>query len=316
MNFEIKKFNNEYNNLWDEFILNSNSPSFLYSRKYLAYHKNRFKDHSILIFNNDNLIAVFPAAISMVDKSQIISHPGLSYGGLVLKTKLFGITVFKLLEVIFMYFKSQGYKKINYYPIPFFYKKINYDDDIFFLISNFKAEVSSSNISSTIDLNSNIDISNRRKRALRKSYKNNLSICEDLNFLEIYWMLLTKNLRDRYKVDPVHSFAEISHLISLFPENIKFYSVFHNNNMISGTVLYLINNVVHTQYVASNSIGRDYFALDFLYNHLLDKYRSMEYRWFDFGKSNDIHYLNNSLYQFKNEFGAGSFTTNNYVVNL
>ena len=52
----------------------------------MEYHKDRFDDYSLMIFNvNNKLVAILPA--HKVD-SVLYSHQGLTYGGLVLSSKV------------------------------------------------------------------------------------------------------------------------------------------------------------------------------------------------------------------------------------
>jgi uncharacterized protein (DUF486 family) len=64
--------------------------------------EDRFQDYSLLIFEEDKLIAVLPA--NRVGET-VYSHQGLTYGGLVYKkqTKLISLMCFQL----FYYFKSK-----------------------------------------------------------------------------------------------------------------------------------------------------------------------------------------------------------------
>jgi hypothetical protein len=51
----------------------------LFHRDFMEYHSDRFQDYSLLIFEEDKLIAVLPA--NRVEDR--LSHQGLTYGGLV-----------------------------------------------------------------------------------------------------------------------------------------------------------------------------------------------------------------------------------------
>ena len=48
----------------------------------MDYHNDRFKDHSLMVFKDDKLIALLPANI--VDFN-LRSHQGLTYGGFLLQ---------------------------------------------------------------------------------------------------------------------------------------------------------------------------------------------------------------------------------------
>lgn len=317
MNFEIRRFSDNFSFEWDNFVIESNSPSFLFLRKYIEYHKDRYHDFSIMIFNENELIALLPSAISPDNEELIISHPGISYGGLITKKNKYGIFIRDILINIIDYYRAHNFKNFIYKPIPFFYKINKYDDETYFLLTYFNGEIFKTNLTSTIDLRLPILTSNRRRRSYKNSLKNNLSIEIKPKFLESYWELLTENLLTRYQVNPVHTYQEISYLISIFPDSIKPFFVLDNKkNLIAGTIIYLVNNVVHIQYVASNTEGRKLFALDFLFNQLFINFIENNYIWFDFGISDDNNGLNKSLYEFKSEFGANSYALNNLIISL
>ena len=49
----------------------------MFDRNYMDYHKDRFKDHSLLFYNDGKLIALLP--MSEHDE-MLVSHGGLTYG--------------------------------------------------------------------------------------------------------------------------------------------------------------------------------------------------------------------------------------------
>jgi hypothetical protein len=65
---------------WDTFVNAAKNATFLFSRDYMDYHSDRFADHSLMIFNDHALVAVLPANLNA--DGTLISHEGLTYGGL------------------------------------------------------------------------------------------------------------------------------------------------------------------------------------------------------------------------------------------
>src|SRR4249919_1536085 len=66
---------------WNAFIAASRNGTFLFDRGYMDYHRDRFPDHSVLVRDTGELLAVLPAHAS---DNRIASHDGLSFGGLVI----------------------------------------------------------------------------------------------------------------------------------------------------------------------------------------------------------------------------------------
>ena len=75
--------------------------------------------------------------------------------------------------------------------------------------------------------------------------------------------------------------------------------------MIAGAVVFVYNNVVHTQYLAANDIAREIGALDLCISEIISKYSSSK-QFLDFGISteNGGIVLNNGLISQKEGFGA------------
>ena len=70
----------------------------------MEYHKERFEDFSLLVFDKVKLVAVLPA--NRVD-NKVYSHQGLTYGGLVYASKL------KIEKISFCY--ENKFEKNNYW---------------------------------------------------------------------------------------------------------------------------------------------------------------------------------------------------------
>ena len=86
----IKKYNKSYEKKWDRFINDSNNGTVFQTRKFLNYHIHRqFNDHSLIIYKNKTIVALIPGAYIIKNKKKTFySHPGTSYGGLVIKSGL------------------------------------------------------------------------------------------------------------------------------------------------------------------------------------------------------------------------------------
>ena len=59
-----------------------------------------------------------------------------------------------------------------------------------------------------------------------------------------------------------------------------------DDKILAGVVVFVYENLVHTQYMASSDKGREIGALDLVISTLLDKYRENKL-YFDFGISTE-----------------------------
>lgn len=110
---------------------------------------------------------------------------------------------------------------------------------------------------------------------------------------------------------------ELSLLHSHFSDNIKLYIGKYNEEVIVGCVLFIYENLVHTQYLAANSIARKIGALDYVINHLIEQY-AVEKKWFDFGKSTEGNgtILNEGLIAQKEGFGGRTFVYQTWKIEI
>ena len=314
---KIVSFSDDVKKIWDEFVDNSINGTFLHTRKYINYHGDKYKDNSVLIYKKEKLIGLIPAAEDPQNKNNVVSHPGITYGGLIQKGKIKGEENIILFETLKNFYKKKGFKSFIYKVIPSFYNLIPNEDDIYSLF-RLKARIIKCDLSSTINLNKNFVQSKRRKRSLRNAYLNNLEIASGEKFINSFWEVLSENLLTKYGVKPVHTIEEIKFLLSLFPNNIECIVCLHQKQLIAGVLLFKNKNVIHTQYISSNDQGKSLNALDFIFDHLINRSKLENLDWFNFGISTENNglNLNNSLYKFKSEFGAGSSVYYTYHLNL
>ena len=127
---EIIKFSHSHNVLWDNIVEKSKNGVFLFYRKYLDYHKERFKDHSLMVSKNDKIIALFPAN---ENGDEILSHGGLTFGSLIMSYDLKAIEALEVFVLIKVYYKQLGFKKIIYKVIPSIFHKYPADEDVYAL---------------------------------------------------------------------------------------------------------------------------------------------------------------------------------------
>ena len=69
----------------------------------------------------------------------------------------------------------------------------------------------------------------------------------------------------------MHSCNEITFLANHFPEYIQLYVTKHEHVIIAGTLLFISEKVVHTQYIASNFFSKKNGGLDILFDYLMNQ---------------------------------------------
>ena len=116
---------------WDLFIHKSSQSTFLHSRLFLSYHRNRFEDHSVMILDQDDrLLGCMPAARDPKDSTQVVSHPGATFGGLIHQGELMGSMMLKALSQIRTHYQELGFRSWIYKPVPAVYHRQLCEDDL------------------------------------------------------------------------------------------------------------------------------------------------------------------------------------------
>ncbi|MCF0202635.1 MAG: GNAT family N-acetyltransferase [Bacteroidaceae bacterium] len=286
---------------WDAFVDNSKNGTFLFKRDYMDYHADRFADHSLMFYCDNRLCAIMPAN---TDAENVLhSHQGLTYGGLILSDRNTADEVCRIFRTLKDYAHAQGIPYIIYKCVPHIYHRQPSEEDLYALFREFDARLTARGISSTINLAEPIPWIRLRKRCLRKALESGVTVEESSDY-EAMWRIMTRNLKEKYGVAPVHSLAEITLLSNRFPNNIKLYLARRGDEILAGSVAYLTGRCVHVQYTHASPQGKESGAIDALYAHLTDKYASRPY--FDFGISTEQggRYLNPNLIFQKEGFGA------------
>jgi hypothetical protein len=310
MSVEIKKYTQEYFNDWNRFVEESKNGLFFFDRNFMEYHSDRFTDHSLLIFNNNKIIAVFPANES---GNEIVSHGGLTFGSLILSHYIKASEVLEIFNEIKKYYKALSFNEIIYKAVPHIFHKYPSEEDLYALFRN-EATLFRRDISSVIDLANPIRFSETKRQLVRKCEEKSIIVAENENFEE-YWALLSSVLQ-KFDAKPVHTVEEIRMLKKKFPDNIKLFEAKIENNLLAGIVLFDFGNVVHTQYMAASQEGRKLGALDFINHTLLQKFSDRKYYSFGISTEKQGQFLNEGLIQQKENMGARGIALDFYSIKL
>lgn len=306
--FEIKKYTPKYANDWNKFVERSKNGTFLFNREYMDYHSDRFTDCSLLVFRKGKLCTLFPANI---DSKIVYSHQGLTYGGLIMSSKVTTSEIVEIFREISLFLSNIGVTKVVYKTIPFIYHQIPAQEDLYGLFKN-KATLIGRNISSAIYQSHKIKFIESRKSGMRKALNHHVVIRESEDYAS-FWDILNTNLANKYGVPPVHTLSEIELLHSRFPNNIKLYLAYIDTVAVAGTVLYITQQVLHTQYISASALGKETGALDLLFDQLINEtYKDIPI--FDFGQSTEQmgNILNESLIFQKEGFGGRGVVYDSY----
>lgn len=311
---EIKRYTEADKKIWDNFICQSKNGNFLFLRDYMDYHKDRYIDHSFIFWKKNKPIAVLPAN---EDEKRLISHGGLTFGGLITDMNIRTIEVLEIFELLCNYCVNQGFQTIIYKVIPFIFSHYPAEEDQYALFK-YNAQLIKRDISSVLPLQENtIRFSESKRQSVAKCEKMGLKVIGSNDF-SAYWDLLTDVL-SKFDVKPVHSLQEITYLKSKMPDKIKLYEARWNDSdsLLAGIVIYDYSQVVHTQYMANSIEGRNIGALDYI-NYVLINQVYSERKYYSWGISTEQggKALNTGLIQQKEMMGGRGITLDVYRIDL
>ena len=285
--------------------------TFLFQRDFMDYHKDRFEDHSLMVYENNVLKAVLPGNL---EQNTMHSHQGLTYGGLVLEHTVKLFDVCQIFRSVLKFLNDEGIGRLVVKALPSIYSEIP-SDELAYLMFLSEANCFRTDTLSVVDNNHTLPISNDRKNGHKRGVKHKLEVKEVESFEEFWNVILIPNLERKHQVSPVHSLEEITKLKQKFPGNIRQFNVYHNEQIVAGTTIFETKFVAHSQYISGKSDKNKIGSLDFLHMHLLQTVFQNK-PFFDFGISNENQgkTVNKGLQYWKEGFGARTVVQRFYEV--
>ena len=126
----VQRYDDKNIILWNKFNKKAKNHLFMFDRGYMDYHRDRFLDHSLIIFNDDEPVALFPACEM---DGELRSHGGLTYGGFITDEKMKQHTMMDCIRAIKVYAEERSFKTIVYKTIPHIYHQQPAEEDRFAL---------------------------------------------------------------------------------------------------------------------------------------------------------------------------------------
>ena len=314
----IRNYEPGLSELWEDLIARSCNGTMLHTRRFISYHGDRFRDCSVVLEDRrGGVVGVFPAAEDPGEPETVVSHPGLTYGGLVHDGSITGASMIGALEEIICHYRNLGYRRLRYKVVPTIYHSAPADDDLYALF-RLGARRYRCDLSAAIDLSRRGRVSQRRVRSRRRAEAAGISVQQTWCEIAGFWRILELNLARRHGSSPVHSFEEIRLLHDRFPNQILLVTAKIGEVLVGGTLLYSAGCVLKMQYTATTEEGRAAFATDLVMERAIDLARIQGCRFFDFGTCtfDEGRTLRHDLYQFKASFGAGGVAYDHYEFDL
>jgi hypothetical protein len=301
MTLSLHRYDDALAPAWDAFVRASRNGTFLLERAYMDYHRDRFRDHSLVLRGKDDaIVALLPAN---EHEGALHSHGGLTYGGLVVGAGTGAVAALEMVEALRAYLAPAGLSALHYKTIPSIYHRQPAEEDRYALFRA-GATLTRRDTLSVVPREDRLRFQERRQRGVKSAAKAGVRV-EEAADLRPFWTILTDNLQERYGVNPVHSVEEIELLRSRFPERIRLFVAKLGDDTLGGCCVFETDRVAHVQYISASAAGRDHHALDAVFAHLINQ-QYVDKPFFDFGISNEQagRVLNVGLVEQKEGFGA------------
>jgi len=224
----VKKYTKSMSNQWDSLVQNSNNGTIFHYRRFLNYHMTRsFQDHSLCFLKNNQLIGVIPAVLQ---KNQLVSHPGASYGGLIIDISVKFSVIDEIIQSLDIYCMKKNIKSLFLIPSPSIYWK-RYDASLEYLLEYNNYYSKEIYISHAAKLNQDKAIINyidkRKKRYIKGLLDNKkiqiLKIDDWNNSMTNEFYNILENSKKKYSTKPTHSIDELKKLKCLFNNQIELF---------------------------------------------------------------------------------------------
>ncbi|WP_282153574.1 GNAT family N-acetyltransferase [Ruegeria atlantica] len=308
----VSPYGPEWAASWNSFVAGSRNGTFLHDRRFMDYHSDRFIDASLLVERAGKVIALLPANR---DGDRVISHGGLTYGGVIAGKDMRTDLMLKTFDALVDHLRAEGATKLIYKPTPHFYHDVPMEEDLY-AISRLGGRVIQTDASAAIALRRRPKESQSRRQGAKRAAQAGVVVTENWDWAA-FWGILTDVLADRHGTNPTHSQAEIIRLAQTFPNRIRLFKAAIDGRMVGGVVCFDCGRCVHIQYIAAQNIGRETGALDAVILHLIqDVFAARD--WLDFGISTtqEGQVLNNGLAMQKEMFGARCVVYQRYLIDL
>jgi len=305
----IRKYSTQEYQQWNTFVEHAKNGTFLFHRDFMEYHSDRFEDFSLMIFEGDKLIALFPAN---KDRNQIHSHQGLTYGGILLPDRIGGKKVNEIFNEVLRYLKDLKIEELKVKSIPVFYHK-NPANELNFFLHEAGGQLYRSDLNLAIDYSQPLAIHKSKLKHFERRKDLGLVINQVDDFSEFWDDVLVPRLLDKHGVQPVHTKEEIMLLKKRFPQQIIQYTVSLEGSILAGITIFKTKTVVKSQYGAVTKQGENHRALDYLFISLIQKFKKEGIHFFDMGTVTENNY---GLLKQKEELGCSIYSQDFYRLNI
>lgn len=306
---DIKLYDQSQETDWDLFIeKNKRNGTFLHSRKFFDHNpQNVADDSSLLFYKKGKIRAVLPACIYEFDGKRVFhSHLRSTYGGFVVDETIGVEEAVEMVDQTIAFAKNERVTEVIIRnPFRIFHRLPSDETDYAMWYRGFNIKYRELECAVKLDEFAISRYENGAKYNIKKACKVvSVMACEEY---ADFWKMLTENLALKHNSKPTHTIEQFTLLQTLVgKEKIKMFGGYIDGRLVCGVVLFLTANVIHAQYIASDSNFQDVRPLNAVIDYIIAWGKTEKYEYFNLGMANDAQgkEINYGLYHFKEGFGA------------
>jgi len=303
--------------LWKRFVYESRNGTLFHDLDFLAYHPpSRFQSAHLVLKYKGNLCAVLPAVRSKKNgRPVLLSHPGASYGGLVVAKGFGAEDTFQIVKGLATWAEKEGYSRIEM-TLPPEFCSADPDHHLEFVLHLAGFRILHRQLTGAVPLfEPHPRITNSAMRMVGKARRSGVEVKESGDYRAFHEILLGN--RAKHGAAPTHSLEELEKLKKLVPGHLALFMADLKGKPIAGTLLFVLNErVVLNFYMAHLWEFQEHRATNLLFYETIQWAKAKGYFYLDMGTSMVGAEPNWSLTDFKERFGARGFLRDTYELVL
>lgn len=307
-------FTGAFEQKWDAFTETARNGTIFHTRKFLSYHpEGRFTDASLLLMESEKIVGLLPAALKEENgKKMLTSHPGASYGGLVIDSAASVTDTGMMLDAVLDYAKSEKYAGVSMLRLPPASLQTMYSEDQLYWMfqkgfSMTKCEMDGAIDASSLTEKTILDsLTSKCRNMVRQAERAGITVKLSHDFAS-FWPILESVLTGRHGTKPTHTLEEIQKLHELLPSGFRLLAAYEGKKMVGGIVLVTISShALYTLYMAQEYASQQHHPMHLLLSEAITLTIREKRRVLHLGVSTEDggKKINEGLFFFKESFGC------------
>ena len=314
MDLSIVPFTVEHEQAFDAFVAKSRNGTIFHTRRFLAYHSTgKFQDASLMFFDGEKLVAVLPAALKEENgRNMLVSHPGASYGGLVLGEEISVTETGELMNNLLAYAKAQNDAGVSFLRLSPASLQKSYSEDQLYWAFQKGFQMTRCEMDGAIDLTGMKEdqvlarLPGKCRNMIRQAERAKIEVKLSNDFVS-FWPILESVLAQRHGAKPTHTLEEIEKLHELLPDDFRCLCAYREGAMVGGIVLVTIHEqALYTLYMGQKYSEQEHHPMHALLAEAMKLAIREKRRVLHLGVSTEDGgtKVNEGLFFFKESFGC------------